>query len=319
MKIYDQTGRVFWDSTGDDGQPNSFPIQQLPNNVNVAQLNTLISQYNFNLERLREEMGISEYRDGSSVPVKTGLGVMQQQIQSSNSATEYIYDAFTNVMEETTEKVSMMLWDSVVFKAAKYKEMEGYDLSLLDMSFDVKVEMLPDDQKKAELNNLMMQALQSGALTYEQVFKIKNIDDVKLAELYLAKSMKKAKREAEEAAQKNSQMNAQIQQQSAQMKMQQDAQLVQMESQGKMAVNKTKGDSDKDLELIKFATTMYMESLKTGQPLPDEIKAMADSILGSAVQEQMQQKQQEQMAQQQAQQQEAQQQEQSQVPEQGSE
>jgi len=319
MKIYDQTGRVFWDSTGDDGQPKSFPIQQLPNNGNVAQLNTLISQYNFNLDRLREEMGISEYRDGSSVPVKTGLGVMQQQIQSSNSATEYIYDAFTNLMEETTEKVSMMLWDSVVFKATKYKEMEGYDLSLLDMTFDVKVEMLPDEQKKAELNNLMMQALQAGGITYEQVFKIKNIEDVKLAELYLAKSMKRAKKEAEEAAQKNSQMNAQIQAQASQQKMQQDAQLTQLESQGKMAVNKTKGDSDKELELIKFATTMYMESLKTGQPLPDEIKQLADSILGTAVQEKMQKQQQEAMTQQQAQQQEAQQQEQSQEPEQGSE
>jgi hypothetical protein len=52
---------------------------------------------------------------------------------------------------------------------------------------------------------------------------------------------------------------------------------------------------------------MYMESLKTGQPLPDEIKQMADSILGTAVQEKMQQKQQEQMAQQQAQEQQAQQ------------
>jgi len=301
MKIYDQTGRVFWDSTGDDGQPKAFPIQQLPNNGNVAQLNTLISQYNFNLDRLREEMGISEYRDGSSVPVKTGLGVMQQQIQSSNSATEYIYDAFTCVMEETSEKVAMMLWDSVVFKATKYKEMEGYDMSLLDMTFDVKVEMLPDEQKKAELNNLMMQALQSGAISYEQVFKIKNIEDVKLAELYLAKSMKRAKKDAEENAQKNSQMNAQIQQQVSQQKMQQDAQLSQLESQGKMAVNKTKGDSDRDLELIKFATSMYMESLKTGQPLPDEIKQIADSILGNAVQEKMQQKQQQEEAQQQEQ------------------
>ena len=303
MKIYDQTGRVFWDSTGDDGQTKAFPIQQLPNNGNVAQLNTLIGQYNFNLDRLREEMGISEYRDGSSVPVKTGLGVMQQQIQSSNSATEYIYDAFTCIIEETSEKVAMMLWDSVVFKATKYKEMEGYDMSLLDMTFDIKVEILPDDQKKAELNNLMMQALQSGAISYEQVFKIKNIEDVKLAELYLAKSMKRAKKEAEESAQKNSQMNAQIQQQVSQQKMQQDAQISQLESQGKMAVNKTKGDSDRDLELIKFATSMYMESLKTGQPLPDEIKQMADSILGSAVQEKMQQKQQEAEQQQQEEQQ----------------
>jgi hypothetical protein len=152
----------------------------------------------------------------------------------------------------------------------------------------------------------MMQALQSGGISYEQVFKIKNIEDVKLAELYLAKSMKKAKREAEEAAQKNSQMNAQIQQQSAQQKMQQDAQLVQMESQGKIAINKTKGDSDRDLELIKFATTMYMESIKTGQPLPDEIKQMVDSILGTAVQEKMQQKQEEEQQKQRAQQKEQQ-------------
>ena len=190
MKIYDQTGRVYWNSKNDDGTAKSFPIQQLPNNGNVAQLNMLIGQYNFELDRLREEMGISEYRDGSSVPVKTGLGVMQSQIQASNSATEYIYDGFSTLIEETSEKVSMMLWDSVVFKASKYKEFEGYDLSLLDMTFDVKVQMLPDDKEKAELNNLMMQALQAGMLTYEQVFKIKNIDDVKLAELYLSKSMK---------------------------------------------------------------------------------------------------------------------------------
>jgi len=316
MKIYDQTGRVFWSSKNDDGTPKAFPIQQLPNNGNVAQLNTLISQYNFELERLREEMGISEYRDGSSVPVKTGLGVMQNQIQSSNSATEYIYDAFSTLIEETSEKISMMLWDSVVFKASKYKEMEGYDMSLLDMSFDVKVQMMPDDKERAELNNLMMQALQAGGITYEQVFKIKNIDDVKLAELYLAKTMKRAKKEAEETAQRNAEMNAQIQQQSSQMKMQQDAQLSQLESQGKIAVNKTKGDSDKDLELIKFATTMYMESLKTGQTLPDEIKQLADSILGTAVQEKMQQKQQEMMAAQQQAQQEQQSQQQEEEPEQ---
>jgi uncharacterized membrane protein YukC len=90
--------------------------------------------------------------------------------------------------------------------------------------------------------------------------------------------------------------------------MQQDAQLVQMESQGKIAINKTKGDSDRDLELIKFATTMYMESIKTGQPLPDEIKQMVDSILGTAVQEKMQQKQEEEQQKQMAQQKEQQEQ-----------
>jgi hypothetical protein len=294
MKVYDQTGRVYWDSTGDDAQSKAFPIKELPNSSNVAQLNTLISQYNFELERLREEMGISEYKDGSSVPVKTGLGVMQNQIQSSNNATEYIYDAYCTLIENTCEKISMMLWDTVVFKSAKFKEFEGYDLSLLDTTFDVKVELIGDEIKKAELNNLVNTAIQSGLISFEQAFKIKNLEDVKLAELYLSRSMKKAQKQKEQEAQKNSQMNAQIQQQSAQMKSQQDAQLYQMEAQGKIAVNKTKGDSDKQLELIKFATTMYTESIKTGKELPTDIKQFVDSILSSAMQpEQPEQQQQE--------------------------
>lgn len=304
MKVYDQTGRVYWDSTGDDGQPKAFPIKELPNSGNVAQLNVLINQYNFELDRLREEMGISEYKDGSSVPVKTGLGVMQNQIQSSNNATEYIYDGYCTLIENTCEKISMMLWDSVVFKANKFKEFEGYDISLLDTTFDVKIELIGDDNKRAELNALVNTALQSGLISFEQAFKIKNLDDVKLAELYLSRSMKKAQKQKAEEAQKNSEMNAQIQQQSAQMKAQQDAQLYQLESQGKIAVNKTKGDSDKELELIKFATTMYLESIKTGKELPNDIKQYVDSILGSAMQSKIKEEQQQEEPQQEEQSQE---------------
>ena len=184
MKIWDQTGRVYWDSTGDDGERKAPPIQPLPSNQNVTMLNTLIGQYNFELDRLREEMGVSEYRDGSSVPVKTGLGVMQNQIQASNNATEYLYQGAMQLMEETAKKVSIMIWDSVVLKAKKFKEFEGYEMSLLDMTFDVKVDLINDQQQRAELTQLLNTALQAGMVTYEQAFKVKNIEDTKLAELY---------------------------------------------------------------------------------------------------------------------------------------
>jgi hypothetical protein len=248
-------------------------------------------------------MGISEYKDGSSVPVKTGLGVMQNAITASNNATEYIYDGYSILMEQTCQKISMMIWDLVIFKAVKFKEFEGYDANVMDMTFDVKVRLLPDDKDKAELLQLMNTALQAGAITYEQVFKIKHIEDTKLAELYLSRSMKKAKKEAEQAAQQNSQMNAQIQQQSSQAKMQQDAQLFQLESQGKIAVNQSKGDNDKDIELLKFASTMYASAFSSGKELPDNLKQIVDGILGSAVQEKVQKQQQQAQAEQAAQQQ----------------
>jgi len=303
MKVYDQTGRVYWNSKGDDGTPKQFPIQQLPNNGNVAQLNALIQQYNFELDRLREEMGISEYQDASSVPVKTGLGVMNNQIQGANNATEYIYDAFTTLMEETSEKVAMMLWDSVVLKANKYKEFFGYELSLLDMTFDVKIDLMPDDAKRQELNQMLNTALQAGMINYEQVFKVKNIDDVKLAELYLSKSMKRAQKEKEDQSAKLQMQNAQVQQQSAQQKAQMDMQLDQAQAQGKIAINESKGKSDKEIELIKFATMMYAESMKTGQPLPENIKQICDTVLSGVLQEKAEDKQQEAMMQQQQQEQ----------------
>ena len=288
MKIWDQTGRVYYDSTGDDGERKSPPITPLPSNQNVSMLNTLVAQYNFELERLREEMGISEYRDGSSIPAKTGLGVMQQQVQSSNNATEYIYQSCVHLLEETGMKISMMLWDSIVLKAKKFKEFEGYEMSLLDMTFDVRVNMINDDQSRAELTQLMNTALAAGMITYEQAFKIKHIEDVKLAELYLARSMKKAKKEAQEAAQQNAQMNAQIQQESAAAKAQGDAQLEQMMAESKIAVNRSKNDGDKEIELIKFATTMYASVVGKGIELPAELKQFADTILGNAIQPQMQ-------------------------------
>lgn len=299
MRVWDQTGRVYWDSTGDDGQPKAAPITPMQSNNNVLQLNTLIGQYNFELDRLREEMGISEYRDGSSLPVKTGLGVMQSQIAASNNATEYIYTACMQLLEDTCKKVSMMIWDSVVLKAVKFKEFEGYEMSLLDMTFDVMVSMINDQNSRVELNQLLNTALTAGMITYEQAFKVKNIEDTKLAELYLARAMKRARKEAEESAQKNAQMNAQIQQESAMASAQSTAQLTQMEAESKIAVNRSKGESDKEVELIRFASTIYANALSAGRDLPQEIKVFADTILGNAIRPQVQQAQMEAQMQQQ--------------------
>ena len=192
-----------------------------------------------------------------------------------------------------------MIWDSVVLKAVKFKEFEGYEMSLLDMTFDVMVSMINDQNSRAELNQLLNTALTAGMITYEQAFKVKNIEDTKLAELYLARAMKRARKEAEESAQKNAQMNAQIQQESAMASAQSSAQLTQMEAESKIAVNRSKGESDKEVELIRFASTIYANALSSGRELPQEIKVFADTILGNAIRPQVQQAQMEAQMQQQ--------------------
>jgi hypothetical protein len=61
-----------------------------------------------------------------------------------------------------------------------------------------------------------------------------------------------------------------------------------MMAESKIAVNKSKNDGDKEIELIKFATTMYASVVGKGIELPAELKQFADTILGNAIQPQMQ-------------------------------
>jgi hypothetical protein len=94
-------------------------------------------------------------------------------------------------------------------------------------------------------------------------------------------------------------MNAQIQQESAMASAQSSAQLTQMEAESKIAVNRSKGESDKEVELIRFASTIYANALSSGRELPQEIKVFADTILGNAIRPQVQQAQMEAQMQQQ--------------------
>ena len=293
MKIYHQSGIVYYDSKDDgSGERRSPPVQQGVSVSNVAQLNILVNQYNFELDRLREEIGISEYKDGSGVPVRTGVGVMNNQIQASNNAIEYIYWSYSSLMEETLRKSAMMLWDSVVLRAKKFKEFEGYELSLLDMTFDISMKLQSDDSKRQQLNDLLNLSIEQKMISVDQVFKIQNIEDTKLAELYLTRAIKRNKKEEERKVQINMQNNSQQSQQSAQDAMELEAQKDQILAKNKIDVNKVKSEGDKELSVLNFSAEMIKQSFISGKALPAEMELFVNSVIKNAVQPQIEQHQQ---------------------------
>jgi hypothetical protein len=94
QRIYDQTGNIYYRRRSEDGESqNGVPIQEATNSGSVSQIQELILVYNHYLDRLRDEIGVNEYREGAAVNPKLGLGVQQSQIQASNNATDFIYDA----------------------------------------------------------------------------------------------------------------------------------------------------------------------------------------------------------------------------------
>lgn len=299
--VYDQTGNIYYKRRSEDGDSsNGIPIQEAPNSGSVSQIQQLIMVYNHYLDRLRDEIGVNEYREGSGVNPKLGLGVQQAQIQASNNATDFIYDAYLNLYQQTSFKISLLLYDSVIYGGKQYSEYLNPE-NVSGKTFDVKIDVMPDEKERQFLEGMIQTALSAGMIEFEDAFKVRGIKNTKLAEMYLTKAKANKQKQEMEKARQNSEMNAQSQQQSIQAKAQADAQLQQLEGQSKIAVVSAEMSMKQELSAQEFVQNALMKSFETGKPLTQEIQALVDNYFAKKEQEAQAQQQamQEQMSQQQ--------------------
>lgn len=301
QSVYDQTGNIYYKRRTEDGDSiNQVPIQEAPNSGSVSQIQQLIMVYNHYLERLRDEIGVNEYREGATVNPKTGLGVQQSQIQASNNATDFIYDAYLNIYEQTAFKISLLLYDSVLYGGKQYEDYLSPD-KIKGKAFDVKIEVMPDERERQFLEAMIQTALSAGMIEFEDAFRVRSIKNVKLAEMYLTKAKKNKQKFDMQKAQQNSEMNAQSQQQSIQAKAQADAQLEQLQGQTKVAVVSTEMKMKQDLSQQEFVQNVLLKSFELSKPLDGPLQSIVDSYFTKKQQEEMQLQQQAQMEQEQAQ------------------
>lgn len=301
QKIYDQTGNIYYRSWKEDGETRTtIPINELPNSASVSQFQELISIYNFYLERLRSDIGTNEYTEGQSVNPKLGLGVLENQVSASNRANEFIYEGYLSLMQGVCRQISILLWDNIMFGGQAYRHLIG-DLDLERTKFDVNVQMLPDEQQRSIMQQQIQAALAKGLITYQDAFKIGNIQNIKLQELYLATAEKKKRKQDSDQQLQMIQATSQQQQASAAATSQGKQQEIQLEMQGKMGINQMTSKAQSDLELQKFVQNALMVSFETGKPLPPQIQDIVDAYFeDKANQEEDQQEATDQIMQQQA-------------------
>jgi len=278
QRVYDQTGNIYYNSVDEDGERRNLPINELPNIGNINQINAAIQVYNFYVAKIRDEVGINEYREGSSVNPKMGLGVLQSQIRESNNATDFIYDSYLEICEQTITKIGILLHDSVVYGGKAYREYFS-NAELGGMYFDFKLEMLPDDVEKAYVESMINTAMQAGMIDFDDAFKIRRIDNVKLQELFLSRAKEKKMQTEMQKAQQNSEMNAQIQERSAQAKMQADAAIEEAKAKYQMMIEQTSSRYKDDENTQKFVHEVLLTSYKEGKPLDGYVKGIVDEYL----------------------------------------
>ncbi len=246
LRLYFQTGSVIGRSYTQDGDYNNarVPIQQLTSNSGASKTQMLITNYNYYLNMIRTVTGLNEARDGSMPDPDSLVGLQKLAALNSNVATRHILDGslfiFKSISEALTYRVADIL-EYADFKDDFANKIGKYNVSILgDISdlyiydFGIFLEVAPDEEEKAMLEQNIQMALSKQDINLEDAIDIRELRNIKLAN-QLLKLKRKQKQEAEEkmVMQKQAmtnQQNLKSQQIAAQLAVQKQ----QAELQGKM-------------------------------------------------------------------------------------
>jgi hypothetical protein len=248
LRLYFQTGSVVGRSYTQDGEYNQgkVPIQQLTSSSGASKTQMLIANYNHYLGMIRSVTGLNEARDGSTPSPDALVGVQKLAALNSNTATRHILDGSLYIYRSLSEALTYRIAD--ILEYADFKEdfinkIGKYNVSILGeisdlyiYDFGVFIELSPDEEQKAMLEQNIQMALSKQDINLEDAIDIREIKNLKLAnQLLKVKRLAKQERDEKMAMQKQA-MTAQQQLKSQEMASQTAMQKIELETQSKMKV-----------------------------------------------------------------------------------
>lgn len=295
QRIWEQTGKLYYRGRDAEGRAINVPIQELSNSGFLNQMQGLISLYQFHYQVLRDELGVDPNLPAQASQPRVAASNINNAIQQADDATDYMYDAYLYLMEDTAKKTACLLNTSVRHEAKRYRDIMKSD-DVKGRNFTTKVRMLPTQDEIMRLQATIDTAMATNPdlIMYLDSFKLMRIakEDVKLAELFFNQSMKKMIRTKQQEAAKNSELNAQIQQASMQEKAAGDAALEDAKNKAKDRNTLLSGA----LELMKAGVAVSPELAQifssviqnVGIPLMMENQQMQQQIAESQEQDEQQ-------------------------------
>ena len=247
LNMYFSTGSIVGRSLTQDGDPNrgKVPIQELNSSSGINKIQALIQTYQYYLQMIRDVTGLNEARDGS-MPAKDSLvGLQKLAAANSNVATKHILQSLMYVTVRTCENISLRVADMLNFPLTKDALMNSInsvnvatlqEIGDLNMhEFGIFLELEPEEEEKAQLENNIQVALQTGSIALSDAIDIREIRNLKLANQFL-KHRQKIKRDQEQQAQQaniqaQAQANAETTERAAMAEVQKQQALAQTELQ----------------------------------------------------------------------------------------
>jgi len=193
LNMYFQTGSIVGRSMTQDGDmnPGKVPIQELNSSSGLGKIQALIQTYQYYLQMIRDVTGLNEARDGSSQDKNSLVGLQKMAANASNVATRHIKQASLYLTLKLAENVSLKIADALYFPltAESLKNsistfnvetlQQVVDLNLYD--FGIFLELEPDDEEQAKLEENIQVALGQGGIDLEDAIDLRQIKNLKLA------------------------------------------------------------------------------------------------------------------------------------------
>ena len=252
--MYFQTGSIVGRSFTQDGDmnPGKVPIQELQTSSGQGKIASLISTYQYYLQMIRDVTGLNEARDGSTPDKNALVGLQKLAAANSNTATRHILQSASFITLRLCENISLKAKDIFEFALTEETLLESInqfnvetlkevsDLHLHD--FGIYLELEPDEEEKARLQQNIQASLQAGSIYLDDVIEIQNIKNIDLANKYLRLKRRQKQEQDQQASQANIQAQAQANAQLAEQTAMAEAQKQQILTEQKMQLEKAKSD-----------------------------------------------------------------------------
>ena len=212
LNMYFQTGSIVGRSMTQDGDMNrgKVPIQELQTSASGAKIQSLIQTYQYYLQMMRDVTGLNEARDGSMPDQDALVGLQKLAAANSNTATRHILKSSLYLTLRTCENIALRIADCLQFPLLRdsiQSSISRYNVGTLDElmglnlhDFGIFLELEPDEEEKATLEQSIQIALQQQSIYLEDALDIREIKNLKLAN-QLLKQRRSRKLEQDRAAQ----------------------------------------------------------------------------------------------------------------------
>jgi len=300
LNMYFQTGSVIGRSFTSDGDhnPGKIPIQEITSGSGGNKMQALIGTYNYYLQMIRDVTGLNEARDGSTPDKNALVGVQKLAAANSNTATRHILQAGLFLTSQTAECLSLRISDIIEYSPTKdafIQQIGAHNVATLEeigdlhlYDFGIFINLTPDEEEKAKLENNIQMALQQQSINLEDAIDLREIKNIKLAnQLLKIRRVKKEERDRQlqqENIKSQGEANAQAAQSSAQAEIQKNqamnagtAEIEQLKAEIGSQKMMQEVELKKELMALEFQYSMQLKGIevdgkKTGEKEKEDRK-----------------------------------------------